>query len=108
MYRPRGLEFVTVSTNDPQEHPAVIDFLQKHYASHRNLQFGTPDVYGLQAAFDPAMPASVPFTLLIAPNGDVVYQELGASDIPRLRRAILANLPEDPASAGQRTYWSRQ
>jgi thiol-disulfide isomerase/thioredoxin len=107
MYRNRGLEFVTVSSNDPEERPAVIDFLRRHHASHRNLQFATPDVYGLQAAFDPKMPASLPFTLLLAPNGDVLYQELGASDIPRLRRAILANLPDDPTVAGQRTYWSQ-
>lgn len=108
MYGSRGLDFTTVSTNDPQERPAVIEFLQKQHASHRNLQFGTPDVYGLQAAFDPAMPASVPFTLLLAPNGDVLYQELGASDIPKLRRAILANLPDDPKVPGQRAYWTRQ
>jgi hypothetical protein len=107
MYRSRGLDFVAVSTNDPQERPAVIDFLQTHHASHRNLQFGTPDVYALQAAFDPKMPASVPFTLLLGPNGDVLYQELGASDIPRLRRAILARLPEDRNAPGLRSYWSR-
>jgi hypothetical protein len=96
-----------VSTNDPQERPAVIDFLRAHHASHRNLQFATADVYGLQAAFDPKMPASVPFTLLLAANGDVLYQELGASDIPKLRRAILANLPGDARAAGQRDYWMR-
>ena len=77
MYRGRNLEFVTVSVNDPEEKPGVLEFLQKHHASHRNLQFATADVYGLQAAFDPKMPAAVPFTLLLAPNGDVVYQELG-------------------------------
>ena len=54
------------------------------------------------------MPAPVPFTLLLAPNGDVLYQELGASDIPKLRRAILANLPDDKSSAGQQAYWSRE
>jgi thiol-disulfide isomerase/thioredoxin len=107
MYHARGLEFVAVSSNDPEERPGVIEFLQKQHASHRNLQFGTPDVYALQAAFDPAMPSSVPFTVLLAPNGDVLYQELGVSDIPKLRRAILANLPDDRASSGQRAYWAR-
>src|SRR5204863_1256436 len=89
MYRRRNLDFVTVSVNDPQERPAVIEFLQKHHASHRNRQFGSADVYGLQAAFDPNMPSPVPFTLLLTASGDVAYQELGASDIPKLRRAIL-------------------
>jgi thiol-disulfide isomerase/thioredoxin len=106
MYRSRHLSFVAVSVNDPAERPAVLDFLQRHHASHRNLLFNSPDVYGLQAAFDPAMPAPVPFTLLLAPNGDVLYQELGGADIPKLRRAILANLPEDASSAGQHSYWS--
>jgi len=107
MYKDRHLEFVTVSVNDPEERPAVIEFLKTHKASHRNLLFATSDVYGLQAAFDPKMPAPVPFTLLLAPNGDVVYQELGELDRMKLRRAILANLPEDPKYPGLREYWSQ-
>jgi len=106
MYRRRNFEFVSVSENDPAEKAAVLEFLRKHHASSSNLLFATPDTYGLQAAFDPLMAAAVPFTLLIAPNGDVVYQELGALDIMRLRRAILANLPEDARYVGHQAYWS--
>ena len=108
MYKGRNLEFVTVSVNDPEEKPAVLEFLKTHKASHRNLLFATSDVYGLQAAFDPKMPAPVPFTLLLAPNGDVLYQELGELDTMKLRRAILASLPEDPKYPGQREYWSHE
>ena len=106
MYKARQLEFVTVSVNDPAERGAVMDFLREHRASHDNRLFATSDVYGLQAAFDPQMPAAVPFTLVLAPNGDVVYQELGELTVLKLRRAILSNLPEDPAYPGQRTYWT--
>jgi hypothetical protein len=106
MYKARGLELVTVSVNDPEERPAVLDFLRTHKASHRNLLFATADVYGLQAAFDPKMPAPVPFTIVLAPNGDVVYQELGEVDLMKLRRAILANLPRDPTFPGQQAYWA--
>ena len=106
MYRSRGLEFVAVSVNDPEEKPGVLEFLKTHQATHRNLLFATADVYGLQAAFDPKMPAPVPFTILLAPNGDVMYQELGELDVTKLRRAILANLPEDPKFPGHNTYWS--
>jgi len=108
MYRPRGLEFVAVSVNDPEEKPGVLEFLKTHKATHRNLLFATADVYGLQAAFDPKMPAPVPFTILLAPNGDVVYQELGELTVRKLRRAILANLPEDPKFPGHRAYWSTE
>jgi peroxiredoxin len=106
MYKARNLELVTVSVNDPEERPAVLEFLKTHRASHRNLQFATSDVYGLQAAFDPKLPAAVPFTLLIAPAGEVLYQELGELDITKLRRAILSNLPDDPTSPGLQAYWS--
>jgi thiol-disulfide isomerase/thioredoxin len=106
MYKGRNLEFVTVSVNDPGERAAVLEFLESHHASHTNRLFGTSDVYGLQAAFDPKMPAPVPFTLLLAPNGDVLYQELGELDSAKLRRAILANLPDDGQHPDAQAYWS--
>jgi peroxiredoxin len=106
MYKARNLEFATVSVNDPEERAAVLAFLKAHHASHRNLQFASSDVYTLQAAFDPKLPAPVPFTLLLAPNGDVLYQELGELDVTKLRRAILANLPDDAESPGLQAYWS--
>ena len=106
MYRSRNLEFVLVSVNDPEERAAVMKFLQDHRATHDNRLFATSDVYGLQAAFDPNMPAPVPYTVLLAPNGDVMHQELGELDVMKLRRAILASLPEDPQFPGHRAYWT--
>jgi thiol-disulfide isomerase/thioredoxin len=107
MYRGRNFEFVTVSINDPEDQPQVLAFLRERRASSPNLQFATPDIAGLQAAFDPLMPAAVPFTLLIAPNGDVLHQQLGETDILKLRRAILASLPDDKYP-GLQAYWSGQ
>jgi thiol-disulfide isomerase/thioredoxin len=106
MYRNRGFDFVSVSSNDPEEKPQVMEFLQKYHSSGTNFQFATPDTFDLQAAFDPAMPAAVPFTVLIAPNGDVLFQQLGELDFLKLRRAILANLPDDAQHPGQQAYWS--
>jgi thiol-disulfide isomerase/thioredoxin len=106
MYRGRRVQLVSVSENQPEEKALVLEFLKKKQASNRNLLFATPDTYGLQAAFDPLMPAAVPFTLVIAPNGDVVYQELGSLDILKLRRAILANVPDDGEHPGAQAYWT--
>jgi thiol-disulfide isomerase/thioredoxin len=108
MYRKRGFDFVSVSSDDPDDKPKVMEFLKKNHASSRNLQFATPDTFGLQAAFDPAMPAAVPFSVLIAPNGDVLFQQLGELDFLKLRRAILANLPDDKDHPGMQAYWSAQ
>ncbi len=108
MYRQRGFDFVSVSSDDPADKPKVMEFLKKNHASSRNLQFATPDTFGLQAAFDPAMPAAVPFSVLLAPNGDVLFQQLGELDFSKLRRAILANLPDDQAHPGIQAHWSAQ
>jgi thiol-disulfide isomerase/thioredoxin len=107
MYRNRGLDLVGVSSNDPSEREDVLAFLQAQHASNRNLLFATPDIYGLQASFDPLMPSAVPFTVVIAPTGDVVYQETGVLSMLKLRRAILANLPEDERYPGSAAYWAR-
>ena len=62
-------------------------------------------MYGLQAAFDPDLPAPVPFTLLLGMRGEILYQELGAANVPRLRRAILANTTS-PVDADRQAYWA--
>ena len=106
MYRGRGLAFETVSENDPEEKASVLEFLHKEHATSPNLLFSDSDVYAMQAAFDPAMPGAVPFTVLLAPNGDVLYQQTGDLDTLKLRRAILANLPVAALYPGEQEYWS--
>jgi peroxiredoxin len=106
MYRSRGLDFVTVSENDPGERAAVLKLLQKYHASTRNLLFATSDTSALQEAFDHNMGASVPYTVVLTSDGDVVYQEEGAITILALRRAILETLPDSKDYPGQKEYWS--
>jgi thiol-disulfide isomerase/thioredoxin len=106
MYRNREFTMVTVSENDPAEKAAVLKFLQKQHASGANLVFGTSDTSAMQEAFDHNMGAGVPFTVVIAPNGDVVYQEEGEMTTLALRRAILENLPDPKNYPGLQVYWS--
>jgi thiol-disulfide isomerase/thioredoxin len=106
MYRGRGFVLTEVSSNEPEEQPDVLKFLRKMQGSTTNLLFATSDTYALQAAFDPAMGPAVPFTVLIAPDGDVVFQQQGDLDMMALRRAILANLPDDSSHKGSQQYWA--
>jgi peroxiredoxin len=105
MFRHRDFDMVTVSTNLPDERAGVIKELQKQHASGRNLQFASDDTYAMQAAFDAKWESGVPFTMVIAPGGKVLYQKEGEVDILELRRIILAQLP-DQSYMGHAAYWA--
>jgi len=105
MFRKRDFDFVTISTNLPDEKPGVLKALQKEHASTRNLQFASDDTYAMQAAFDAKWESGVPFTMLLSPEGKVLYQKTGEVDVLELRRIILANLP-DLDYLGHRAYWA--
>ncbi len=106
MYRVRPFSFTTVSSNVPAEETQVLKFLEKMNASTNNLLYGSDDIYAMQDAFDPELGAAVPVTVLLSPNGDVLFHEQGEIDLMEIRRAILANLPDDPAHRGSQKYWS--
>lgn len=104
MYRLRDFDMVTVSANMPDEKAGVLQALERLHASGRNLLFGSTDTDGMQSAFDPKWESGVPYTVLLSPDGKILYQEQGELNILKLRRTILANLP-DPDYIGQRAYW---
>jgi peroxiredoxin len=105
MYRLRSFDFVTVSTDPPGEYQAVLAFLRKQYASSPNKQFALADTGSLQAAWGAKWKPGSPFTMVIAPDGRVLFQKEGKLDILEMRRVILANMPDTKAYFGQQAYW---
>lgn len=95
MYRHRAFELVTVAANFPDEKGAVLDFLQQHQASGRNMLFAETDKYKMMEAFDPKWNNAVPYTMLIAPGGEVLYQVQGPIDPLEVKRIIAKSLKED-------------
>lgn len=91
-FRHRDFELVTVAAQFPDEKEKVLKFLQKHHASTRNLCFGDTDKYKLMEAFDPDWQGALPHTLLLAPNGEVLYRQTGEIDFLELRRKIVPAL----------------
>jgi len=92
MYRHRDFEVVTVSLNRPDEEKSVLEFLRKEQASMRNLVFGSGDRERLIDAFDPEWQGTLPYTVLISPEGQFLYRETGSLDALGLKRAIVSNL----------------
>ncbi len=105
MYRLRAFNLVTVSTDAPNESPAVLEFLKTQYASSPNKQFATADRAGLQAAWGAKWNLRSPFTMVIAPGGEVLYQKEGRIDIVEVRRHILAAMPDTRGYIGSKAYW---
>ncbi len=95
MYRTRDFELTTVSANFPDEKDQVVDFLKTQQSSGRNLLFAGTDKYELMAAFDKSWNAALPYTVLIAPGGAVLYKMQGAIDAIELKRTILKSLKDD-------------
>lgn len=95
MYQKRPFELVTVSTNYPDEKEAVKRFLEEQKAVTRNYIFGTTDPYQLIGAFDKTWSGGVPFTMVLSPNGEVLYKSLGNIDALEIRRTLLRNFPDD-------------
>lgn len=94
MYRHRDFEVVTVSLNRPDEQKQVLEFLKKNQASCRNLIFASAEREKLIDAFDPDWQGVVPYSVLINPEGKIIYHETGSIDPLALKRAIVTAMNE--------------
>jgi peroxiredoxin len=105
MFRKRPFDLVTVAMNAPDEEKGVRRFLDGQHASSRNLMNSLMDPYALMKAFDPDWVGALPYSMVIGPDGKVLYKENGRIDILKARRAILASFPDDDY-VGQNAYWN--
>jgi peroxiredoxin len=103
MYSDRGFNLVTVSANVPDEKAFVLKFLERKHATSRNLLFASDDTAALQKAFDPEWESAVPYTVLLAPGGEVLFSTKGSVDMLQLRRKILGSVPAE--YIGFQKYW---
>jgi peroxiredoxin len=94
MYRHRDFELVMVSMNRPDEQKSVLEFLTKKEAANKNLLFASDDRDTLINAFNPKWSGAAPYTVLINPEGEIVYSEEGSIDPLKIRRTILKALNE--------------
>jgi peroxiredoxin len=94
MYRHRDFELVMVSLNRPDEEKTVLELLRKQQASNGNLLFASADREKLINAFDPDWSGAVPYTVLINPEGKIIYSEIGSIDPLATKRAIVKALNE--------------
>jgi hypothetical protein len=101
----RPMDLITIATDPPAQTAAVLDFLKSQYATTRNAQVPPGGVAAAQAAFGMKWNAAQPFTVVIGPDGKVLYQKEGRIDIYEVRRVILASFPDEPGWPGIHDYY---
>jgi peroxiredoxin len=98
MYRNRRFEMITISLDGVKNRDQVLKFLTGRHASSANYIFDSEDKDKLAEALDPQWPGPVPYTVLIAPGGKVIYRKHDAVDPLELKKAIVGHLGRTYAS----------
>jgi peroxiredoxin len=100
----REFELITISLDDPKDVTKVKAFLEKNHASipdkikpslkdegraTNSYVFSNPDQNQLIKALDPQWPGPIPHSLLVAPDGTVIWRHNGEVDGEELRAKVL-------------------
>jgi peroxiredoxin len=88
MYRKRKFELITISLDDPKEREAVLKCLRENHVSSTNHIFESDDRDQLAEALDKQWPGPVPYTILVAPGGKILYRKHDTIDPLELKKAI--------------------
>ena len=102
----RNFEMITVSIDKPEDRPKALGFLEKQHAAVPNRvkrvvekEGRTTDNYifdgkveALQQTLDAEWPGPVPYTLIVAPGGRIVYRKVGSFDLAEVRAKLLGEL----------------
>ena len=89
MYKDRDFEFVSLSADKPEKEEKVLEFLKSRESAVKNHLFNSEDKYALIEAIDPAWNGALPYTVMIEPNGKVVWKYQGEVDFHELKKTIV-------------------
>lgn len=92
MYGARDFEFVSISTDGLKKKDKVLQFLKDKNAATKNYLYSSDDKYTLIEAVDKNWPGALPYTLLVAPGGEIVYRHEGVIDVMEVKKEIMKKI----------------
>ena len=92
MYGARDFEFVSICTDGLKKKEKVLDFLKNKSAATKNYLYSAEDKYQLIESVDKNWSGAIPYTLLIAPGGEIVYTHEGIIDPLEVKREIIKKI----------------
>ena len=87
MYRNRDFELITISMDDIEKKTTALKFLTKKQASTKNFILAG-DKYKFIDSLDKKWEGALPYTLLIAPGGKILYSRQGIIEPSSLKKLI--------------------
>ena len=98
MYRKRRFEMITISLDEPERRDLALKTLKENHVSSNNYLFTGKSRDEFAEALDPEWPGPVPYTILVAPGGKVIYRKLDEIDPLELKKTIVDYLGRTYAS----------
>ncbi len=92
MYRKRPFRMVTISLDDTAKKDAALEVLRDKHVACSNYLAAIKDRDKFADRLDREWQGPLPFTVVIAPGGKVLYRKTGAIDPLELKRAIVGFL----------------
>ncbi|MBA3480663.1 MAG: redoxin family protein [Pirellulales bacterium] len=92
MYRGRHFEMITITMDPPDRRDAALKVLTKNHVSSKNYIFESDDRDALAEALDPKWEGPAPYTILIAPGGEIVRRWKDEIDPATLKSEISKRL----------------
>jgi len=89
MYRGRKFEMITISTDTAADKEKALKVLTDKQCSSKNLLFDSEKRDDLFDNLDGQSEGGVPYTVLIAPGGEVVHRQHSSIDSVELKRIIV-------------------
>lgn len=92
MYKNRNFDMVSISADKANAGDKVLKFLQDKHAAFRNYHYQGEDSEALINAVDPEWQGAIPYTLLVAPGGKIVYKHMGLIEPLEVKKAIVEKI----------------
>jgi peroxiredoxin len=100
MYRKRNFQLVTISLDEPEQKEAALKVLKEQRVAATNFLSTVESKDKLADLLDKEWQGPVPYTVVIAPGGKVLYRKSGPLEPLAVKRAVVEHLG--------RTYASRK
>ena len=92
MYRRRPFQMITLSIDDPAKKDAALKMLQENHVAATNYLAAVANRDRFAEVLDKEWPGPVPYTLVIAPGGKILYRKSGAIEPLEVKRLIVEHL----------------